>query len=165
MKLIEARATLVALIGLIATIPSATGRSLAAEQHIQFLKSLYAGTIHLIRKLYAGETAVIVSKFRKSISDETLTAMIVGHFKLVRSLNWSGSRALTRLYPNYINKYATDYLAKSFDKPTRREIIQFHHEYLAEHLTEAFYDTILNQGRILWDEKIEESELCNSDHL
>ena len=140
----------------------ATGRAAAAEQYLHFLQSIYAGTIHLFRKLQTGDISSIIAKFRKSISDEPILSATIGHFKVVRALNLSGARALTERYPNYTNKYASDYLVRSFGRRARREVLKFHHQYLAKYVTPFFYHTILNGGETLWCETIDGSRYAIS---
>jgi uncharacterized protein VirK/YbjX len=135
-------------------IYSASGRAAEADQFSKFFRSIYAGTAHVFRKLYSGNPGTIIAKIRKFISDEPIVAAVNGHLKVVRALNGSGASALTKRYPNYVNKYATDYMAKSFSQRTRREILQFHHQYLAGHVTPVFYEVILNGGEILWSETL-----------
>ena len=133
-----------------------TGRRRVAEQY-HVAKSICAGIVHFIRKLSSRDPSLIFSKFGNSISDESIASMLVGHFGVVRTLNRCGARALTKSYPNYVNKYATNYLAKSFSKRVRREILKFHHHYLSQHVNEHFYDEILKRGRILWQETVDEN--------
>ena len=144
MKSILARATWLALISSFAVV--STGRSHAAEQHILTVKSICAG----IRRLGAAN----LLKFSRLFLDESPFAAITGHFEVVATLNRCGARALVKCDPNYVNKYTTDYLAKSFNKRDRREILQFHHRFLAERLSELFYEDILdsNSDRTLWTE-------------
>src|ERR1700675_672005 len=96
-----------------------TGRRRVAEQY-HVARSICAGAVHFIRKLCSRDSSLILSKFGKSISDESMASMIVGHFRVVRTLSRCGARALTKSYPNYVNKYATNYLAKRFSKRARR---------------------------------------------
>ena len=134
-------------------------RSSAVESYIQVLKSIWAGVIHSIRRLCLSDISAVKSKFIKSISGESILAIIVDHFNVVRALNHCGARALIRRYPNYVNKYATNYLANSFSKTQRREILLYHHHYLTEkHITETFYENILEGGLLLWSETIHENQ-------
>jgi uncharacterized protein VirK/YbjX len=140
----------------ITAIYAAAARSHGHKQYVPFVKSIYAGTIHLIRKLFSRDFIVVLSRFHKSISDESMLATMIGHFEVVRIMNRPAARALTKRYPNYVNKYVTEYLAKSFDKKARREILKFHHQYLNEHVTESFYQQILQNRSVLWNEIFDE---------
>ena len=139
-----------------ATAYTHAGRHWVAEQY-HAARSIYAGTAHLIHKLWSRDTSLIISKFGKSVSGEPMAAMLVRHLDVVRTLNRCGARALTQSYPNYANKYATHYLAKSLGKNARREILKFHHYFLSQRVTEHFYDEILNGGKTLWQETIDEN--------
>ena len=111
------------------------------------------------KRLCLSDISAVKSKFIKSISGELIPAIIVDHFNVVRALNHCGARALIRRYPNYVNKYATNYLANSFSKTQRREILLYHHHYLTEkHITETFYENILEGGLLLWSETIHENQ-------
>lgn len=152
MKFIFTRTAFLALSG---ATPVVWGRSPAVESYIQVLKWI----IHSIRRLYVGGISAAKSKFIKTISDESILTIIVGHYKVVRALNHCGARALIRRYPNYANKYTVSYLANSFSTAQRREILLYHHHYLTEkHITETFYENILEGGRLLWSETIHENQ-------
>ena len=140
---------------LFAAICTASTPARAVREYVPILKSLWAGTTHLIRKLCRGDAFVVASKLRKSVSEEALFVAIVGHFELIRLLNRSGARALAKQHPNYVNKYVAPYLAKSFSQKSRKEILKFHHQYLAEHVTELFYHKILQSPSILWKDIID----------
>jgi uncharacterized protein VirK/YbjX len=139
-----------------ATAYTHAGRHWLAEQY-HAARSIYAGTAHLIHKLWSRDTTLIISKFGKSVSGEPMAVMLVRHLEVVRTLNRCGARALTKSYPNYANKYATHYLAKSLGKNARREILKFHHYFLSQRVTEQFYDEILKGGKTLWQETIDEN--------
>ncbi len=138
-----------------------TGRRWVAEQY-HAARTIYAGTAHLIHKLWSRDTSLIISKFGKSVSGEPMAAMLVRHLDVVRTLNRCGARALTNSYPNYANKYATHYLAKSLGKNARREILKFHHYFLSQRVTEHFYDEILKGGKTLWQETVDENRYAIS---
>ena len=152
-KLIVARTVIAGMAAI-----SATYQPLTARHHFKVLRSLYFGGIHLARKLFNNDALEILSRFRTSISDELSAATIAGHYRLVRTLNLCSGRALTARYPNYVNKYATDYLTKSLNKATRRAILQFHHEYLASRVTDTFYDAVLNGRLVLWSSTVDANE-------
>jgi uncharacterized protein VirK/YbjX len=120
-----------------------------------FTKSICAGAAHLIRKVFSSNFLTVLSRFRASATDEPILAAIFGHMEIIRVLNHCGARALTSRFPNYSNKYITEYLAKSFDKNTRRNILKFHHRYLAAHVSDRFYEQILQSRSILWSETID----------
>jgi uncharacterized protein VirK/YbjX len=102
------------------------------------------------RKLFGSDGAVALRKLRKSFSDETILSAIIEHFKLVQVLNNSGARALMALYPHYANKYVHPYLINCLKKNEKREILKFHHEYIATRLTDSFYEIILRDRPTLW---------------
>jgi len=138
-----------------AAIFASAARPRELRPYAPFVKSICAGTIHFGRKVISANFFSVLSRLRNSVSDESLIAMIIGHFEVVRVLNHNNGRALTRRYGNYANKYVTEYLAKSFDKKTRREILKFHHRYLADHVTDSFYEQILQGRSNLWTETID----------
>ena len=127
--------------------------SRGTAHYFHLLRSVGAGATYLVRRLFIGDVSVVISKLRKLISDGPAVPALVEHFDVVRTLNGS-ARALTSRYPNYANKYASDYLAKRFDKQTRREILLFHHRYLAHRVNESFYNEMATPGHVLWDETI-----------
>src|SRR5262245_24200900 len=119
-------------------------------KNVLLLKSIYAATIHLIGITFGrGNISAFASRFRKFISDESIVAMAIGHFELVRTMNQRGALTLTKRYPNYVFKYFDSYLVRSFTRKTRRELLKFHHQYLMEHVAETFYEQILESGSIL----------------
>ncbi len=120
-----------------------------------FAKSICVGIAHIIRKAFSSDFLTILSRFRASVTDESFLAVILGHLEVVRTLNHCGARALTSRFPNYPNKYVTEYLAKSFDKKARRDILKFHHLYLAAHVSDRFYEQILQSRSIFWSETID----------
>ena len=152
----------VTLVSSVAAIYATAARSSGHLLYVPFVKSIYAGTFHLIRKVFSTDFIAILSRFHKSVSDESIVAMMIGHFEVVRIMNCSGARALTKRYPNYVNKYVTDYLAKRFSKKSRREILKFHHQYLMEHVTESFYEQILQSRSVLWNEIVDENSYAIS---
>ncbi len=81
--------------------------------------------------------------------------MVVEHFEVVRVLDRCGALPLTARFPNYVNKYVVPYLAKRFDKKTRREILKFHHACLDECLIGSFYTEVLERRPALWNEVID----------
>jgi uncharacterized protein len=88
---------------------------------------------------------------------ESIITVLTGHLKIVRVMNRGGTITLTKRYPNLSTKYFGSYLAKSFSKKSRREILKFHYEYLTEHVCESFYEQILEGESILWNEMIDDS--------
>ena len=130
----------------------------AIAHFYQVMRSICATAIHSIQKLYLGQTsiAILVSKLRGFFSGEPLPSVIGGHLRVVRALNRSGARALIHRHPYYVNKYARDYLANSFNKAQRREALLFHHNYLTEkQITERFYEEVLENSPYLWNEIID----------
>jgi hypothetical protein len=127
-----------------------------------FLKSVYAGTRHFLRKAFSRNIVAILARFYRATSDEPIIALLLGHLEVVRQLNLPGPRALTQRHPNYVNKYMTEYLAKDFGQKSRRKILQFHHQYLIRHLIESFYDQVLQNKPILWQEKIDQNNYAIS---
>jgi uncharacterized protein VirK/YbjX len=130
-------------------------RSSRGAHYGSFTKSICAGAAHLIRKVFSSNFLTVLSRFRASVTDESFLAVILGHLAVVRTLNNCGARALTSRFPNYSNKYITEYLAKSFDKNTRRDILKFHHLYLAAQVSDRFYEQILQSRPILWSETVD----------
>jgi uncharacterized protein VirK/YbjX len=120
-----------------------------------FTKSICAGAAHLIRKVFSSNFLTVLSRFRASVTDEPILAAIFGHMEVIRVLNHCGARALTARLPNYANKYVVEYLAKTFNKKCRREILKFHHQYLAEHLADSFYEELLQSRAVLWTQMID----------
>jgi uncharacterized protein VirK/YbjX len=128
-------------------------RARLARQYIPFL----VGAIHILLKVRSGNNFAALSKLRKSFSEETIATTIVEHFRVIRVLDRSGAAALTQRYPHYVNKYVHKYLMKSFGKKTRREILKFHYQYLARHVTDSFCEQVLQGRSILWREMIDEN--------
>lgn len=126
-----------------------------SRQYVPFVKSVCVGAVYLFRKVFSADFRSILTRFYSSVSDESVVAMIAEHFKVVRVLNYCGARALTARFPNYGNKYVVPYLARRFDKKTRREILKFHHEYLAACLIDSFYEEVLERRPTLWNEVID----------
>ena len=125
-----------------------------AGQYILVLRSICVGINHLIRRLLVGDVFIIMSKLRKLFLDEPTVTMAARHyFEVVGALN-RNARALMISDPSYANKYISPYLAKSLTKQTRREILLFHHAYLATRVNKSFYYEIMKRGPILWDETI-----------
>jgi uncharacterized protein VirK/YbjX len=124
---------------------------------VLFLKSIYSGTSDLIGKALGGDFSVVTSKFLGSASDESVLSMIIGHFEIVRVMNRHGTRALSQRHPELVNKYLRSYLAKSFGIRTRREIVKFHYQCLRQHVIDSFYQEIMRDGAILWNEIMDQS--------
>jgi uncharacterized protein len=122
-----------------------------------FLQSTYAATSLLIGKAFGGGAFVFASKLHKVVSNESLVAVAVGQVEVIRAMNHSGTLSLTKRHPNLLTKYCGEYLAKSFSQKTRREILIFHHRFMMEHVTESFYEQILESGSVLWNEIIDEN--------
>ena len=114
-----------------------------ARQYIPFL----VGAIHHFRKVCSKGNFSALSKLRSAFSDETIVATIVQHFQVIRVLYRSGAQALIKRYPHYANKYVHKYLMKSFSKKTRREVLKFHYQYLARHVTDSFCDRLCKADR------------------
>ncbi len=140
--------------------PSAVRRAPASV--LRFLKSLYTGAAFLIRKSFEDSIFTVFSKVRRFALDESLLEAIVGHLDIVRSLNGPGARAVIEHHPNYVNKYVGRYLARSFDKRTRREILKFHHAFLDERVTETFYEQVLRDEPPLWVREVEDGRFSIS---
>jgi uncharacterized protein VirK/YbjX len=138
-----------------ATSFAAFARIDGLETYGSFARSIRAGTGLLIRKAVNADARSIILRLRDAVSDESIAAAIIGHIEVVKVLNRCGARALTKRYPNYANKYLTDYLAKGFGKKTRRDILKFHHLYLAAHVSDTFYEQILQSRSVLWSEAID----------
>jgi uncharacterized protein VirK/YbjX len=132
-------------------------RPCAPTDYFPFAKSIFSGASHLVRRVLESDAKVVASNFRKFLSDESVIANLLGHLEVVRILNGCGGRALTKQQPSYANKYVFGYLAKSFPKKLRREILKFHHQYLFNHVSETFYEQILQSRSILWSEIIDEN--------
>jgi uncharacterized protein VirK/YbjX len=128
-------------------------RARFARQYIPFL----VGAIHILLKVRSGDNFAALSKLSKSFSEETIATTIIEHFRVIRVLDRSGAAALTKRYPHYVNKYVHKYLMKSFSKKTRREILKFHYQYLARHVTESFCEHVLQGRSILWREIIDDN--------
>jgi uncharacterized protein len=127
----------------------------AAGQSISVIESLLAGAVHLTRRAFSTNISYLISKFRDSLTDETFFAAVAGHFEVIRVLRRTGARALTARYPNYSNKYLSGYLARNFSKKSKREILIFHHQFLAGKLTNKIYEQILAGDSVLWSETID----------
>jgi uncharacterized protein VirK/YbjX len=126
----------------------------------QVLKQIFGSTTYILGKLYLGQTSVGVlgANLRRFFSGEIFSGAIKGHFELLRALNQYGARALIRRDPSYVHKYLRNYLATGFSKTQRREVLIFHHRYLAERrITETFYEAILDREPCLWRETISEN--------
>ena len=128
-------------------------RARLTEQYIPFL----VGTIKILRKVFSRDTVIALSKLRKSISEESIVAVFVEHLEVIRILNGSGARALIERYPHYVNKYVHGYLVKSFSQKSRRDILKFHHRYLAQHVTESFYGKLLQGRCVLWSVSVDKN--------
>jgi uncharacterized protein VirK/YbjX len=134
-----------------------SARDRATAQYPAFLKSLWAATVYLIRRLCRNNIFVFASRLKQCLCGETIIRTIVEHLEVIRVLNNSGARALIDRDSNYANKYLRPYLAKSLSKDSKRAILKFHHQFLLEHAGKEFYERISQGGRILWSETIEGS--------
>lgn len=121
-------------------------RARLVEQYIPFA----LGVIRILCKVCSSDKFVALSKLLKSFSDESIVATVIEHFEVIRALNRTGAHALTKRYPHYVNKYVHGYLAKSFSKKARREVLKFHHRCLTQRVTASFYEQILQDRLTLW---------------
>jgi uncharacterized protein VirK/YbjX len=128
---------------------------------ILFLKAICARLIYMTGQLIGQaldeKTFVFAFKSQGFVLKESITATIIGHFEIVRIMNHRATLPLTKRYPSLATKYFGSYLAKSFSKTSRREILKFHYQYLTRHVCESFHKQILESGAVLWDEMIDEN--------
>ena len=126
----------------------------------QVLRQICVSATHMFGKLYLGQTSVVIlgSNLRRFFSGEVFSQAIKGHFEVVHALNQYGARALIRRDPSYVHKYLRNYLANGLSKTQRRQVLIFHHHYLAEkQIKETFYHEILDCEPCLWCETINEN--------
>ena len=136
---------------LAASVASLVGvRSVVARPRAGILKTFTAAIVHLLRKVFSENIFVVAWDVLKLVADEPLIELIHGHYKIVRLMNQPGTSALTNRYPRQASKYFSDYLARSFSKKSRREILGFHHRYLTARLQTSFYERILSHRALLW---------------
>lgn len=126
-------------------------------QYGAFLKSLYTGVTKLIRLACGKNIFVVASKFRKLVLDESIVSMVIGHFAVLRVMSHRVTIPLTNRHPDLPIKYFKNYLANSFSKKSRREILKLHYQYLAEHVVESFYNEIIESAPLLWNATIDEN--------
>ena len=129
-------------------------RSRTAQPYFSFIRSTSVGVFHLAKKLCSSQSITVARSFRQTMSDESLFAAVLGHLEVVRIVNGGIGQPLTKHSANYANKYIKKYLASSFSKKSCREILKFHHAYLAKHVHGSFYHEILWKEPILWREVI-----------
>ncbi len=118
--------------------------------YILYLRSMHAAAILHISKAF-GDWTTFASKFPKLVLDESFVAIVIGHLEVVRIMNHRGTLLLTKRHPDLLVKYFRNYLAKSFSKKTRREIMKFHYQFL-EHICASFHEQILDNGPVLWSD-------------
>ena len=121
-------------------------------QHVHVLLAF----INIIVKVYTKDVSATLSNLRKSISDESLVHAVREHYEIVRILNHGVAHGLSTRYPHYVHKYIHGYLAKGLSKKTRRDILKFHHQFLANHVREDFYEQILERRPVLWSDVIDQ---------
>ncbi len=151
-KFVMARARLVASVPSVVARYVSTTRANVANVIIPFV----VGAIHILRKVCSRNIFVALSKLRKAFSDESIVVAVIEHYSIIRALNRSDGRTLTKRYPHYVNKYVHPYLAKSLSKKARREALRFHHQYLTQRVVASFYEQILQNRLTLWSELIDE---------
>jgi uncharacterized protein VirK/YbjX len=140
----------------------ASAGSHTLRHYILFLKSIYTGTIHLISKAFESNIFGAAWRFHK-LADESIVAVVIGHLKVARTMNRPGTLALTKRYPNLVRAYLnSNYLAKSFSRKTRREILKFHYEYMMEYVVESFFEQIVESSCILWSKIINDNRYAIS---
>jgi uncharacterized protein len=111
----------------------------------------------LRRLLKEGMSADVVSLFRRTILNEPLSATVGGHLNVCRSFGSQQIQPLTKRFPNFSNKYLSSYLAKSFNKAARREILLHHYRFLAEHARSDFYEEIVGRQYVLWQNRTQKN--------
>jgi uncharacterized protein VirK/YbjX len=150
MRFVPTTALLARSVGPIMGAGAAAACLRVVHHQILFLKSIFALTIDVIGKALGGDIFIIAAKFHKLVADESVVAMVAGHVEIIRAMNHRGTLPLAKRYPNLVIKYFRGYLAKSFTRKIRREILEFHHRYLMQHVIESFYTQILEGGSVLW---------------
>ena len=121
-----------------------------------FLKSIFVG-IDLIYRASDGGLVGTLSKFKKFVLAEPIAVIITEHGEVIRVLNQANIRPFIKRYPSAATKYFGRYLAKSFsaNRNSRREILKCHYQHLAKHVTDTFFEKMLEDKIVLWDEVID----------
>jgi hypothetical protein len=117
--------------------------------HVTFLKK---NILYLFGTTFDKNILVSASRFHRLVFKESIVAMIIGHLETVRVMNHPVTLPLIKRYPDLVTKYLGNYLALSFSKNRRREILRFHYRYLTQHVCASFHEQILDTGSVLWSE-------------
>jgi uncharacterized protein len=86
--------------------------------------------------------------------DEPLSAVIVGHWQLLRLWKQPGLRALEATHPEALYRPYRRYLAISFTKRARRAALKHHYAYLLPRISKTFFPAVLNDRPQLWQKRI-----------
>jgi uncharacterized protein VirK/YbjX len=86
---------------------------------------------------------------RRDNFDESIFAAIVGHREILEIMRRPQLRVLTREHPEMVYRPFADYLATSFCKKQRRQIIKEHYLYLINCLSESFFSQIARDKPLL----------------
>jgi uncharacterized protein VirK/YbjX len=82
--------------------------------------------------------------------DESVLAMLREHFKVLSIMRRPLMRPLLRHYPMVTYRYFGTYIATSFTKKVRRDILKAHYLYLADKVKEGFFSEVLRVKPTLW---------------
>jgi len=126
---------------------SALSRALST---LPFLRSISVLMVDLVYKASDKGTT-----FRERVLDESIAVSIREHREVLRVMNHRSIRPLTKRHPELVFSYYRNYLAKSFSKKSRRQILKFHHLYLAKHAAASFFTQILEREVVLWNATID----------
>lgn len=82
--------------------------------------------------------------------DEPIFAAIAGHWGLLRILRHPKLRAFMSQHPQLAYRPFRTYLARSFGKKQRRQILAAHYLYLSDRLSESFFSLTARRKIRLW---------------
>ena len=96
--------------------------------------------------------------FHRKLWDEPIRSMITGHVEVARVISSPQTQALLREYPRLANIYLGAYLAKSFSKKIRREILKEHYTYLSRLVSTEFFAQVVRNRSMLWHRTLDEKQ-------
>jgi glycosyltransferase involved in cell wall biosynthesis/uncharacterized protein VirK/YbjX len=94
--------------------------------------------------------------FNGSNWDEPILSMLREHVRFIKIMRLPHTRALLRHYPMVAYRYFGTYLATSFTKKVRREILKSHYLYLTQRVRDTFFLQVLRDRPRLWQTNINE---------
>jgi uncharacterized protein VirK/YbjX len=118
-------------------------------------KVICAAAIALIRNEGIRSSIIGISARLFLASDESILVTIIRFLEIFRVMIQRNTIALTMRHPSLLFKYRRDYLAKSFNRASRRQILTFHYKYMADVINDGFYEQLFNGNPCLWQKTID----------